>query len=165
LSDAEIEAILDRNDRDERGEVPAPEDLVSHDELFELGLITPAAYFLEKRMMGCRDPEKLEGTFRHAVRDLLRSNIPLDQLTRNLIASRFDDDRDPKAEGRRLHLFKAKLMCRDFEVTVAANKRKGVPHPEKEARAELARHWGYQNGEAFRKALQPSRAGHHRPRR
>jgi hypothetical protein len=115
-------------------------------------------------MMNCRDPEKLEDALRHAVCDLLRSDIPLDQFTRNLIASRFDD-RDPKAEGRRLGLLKAQVMRRDFEVATAENKRKGVPHPEKEARDELARHWGYQNGEAFRKALQPSRAGHHRPRR
>src|SRR5205814_1313677 len=141
LSDAEIAAILERNDRDERGEVP--DDLVSSDDLarefhalkkdcLDHGLIPPDIdvfdppdqRFLEQRYIGCRDREKLEDVYWRAVIELLRNcrrlRIPLSQLTLEMVASKLErllwpDPKAEAAEDRRLHLAKAEMMRRDFE--------------------------------------------------
>jgi len=165
LSDATIKAILERRDRDERGEVPHPEDLVTDDDLLKLGLLAPDAHFLAKRVMGCRDAEKLEDTYRRAVLDLLHSDIPLSQLTRDMTAGELQRLRwpDPEAEKRARRLIKTTVIRADLEVAIAENKRKGIKHPVKEAKDKIAKHWGHHSGEALRKALQPGRVSR-RPR-
>jgi hypothetical protein len=152
LSDEEVAAILDRRDQDQRD----PADLVSDDELF-----------LKRCLMRCRgDPSKMDDTFLAAAIVLLISDIPLSRGTREMLAywiARLWSD--PKDQGRFAHSLKDGMMQQDFEVTVADKKRKGVPHPAKAARAELASRWGHHSDEAVRKALQRNRLGRHRLRR
>ena len=165
LSDAEIEAVLDRRVRDERGEVPAPEDLLYDDDLLKVGLLAPDMHFLLKRIESCDDPEKVEDTYRRAFVDLLRNDIPLSQATRDLMAGELERLwwPDPEAKKRARRLMRATVIRRDLEVSIAKNKREGVKRPVKEAKDKIAKHWGHHSGEALRKALQPSRANR-RPR-
>jgi hypothetical protein len=108
-----------------------------------------------------RDADKVEEVYKRAWVDLLRSDIPLGQDVRNMVATGLERLwwPDPKAEGRWRHLMEACVMRRDFEAAIADGQ------PPKEAKDKLARHWDRQSGGAFGKAIQPSRAGHHKPRR
>src|SRR5262249_45337425 len=149
LSDATIKAILERRERDERGEAPSPEDLRDNDDLLELGLIEADEHFISERIENC-DPEKVEDTYRRAVLDLLRSDIPLSRFTRDLVAGEWERlwRPDPEAEKRARRLIKATVIRADLEVAIAENKRKGVKRPVKEAKNKIAKHWGHHSGEA-----------------
>jgi hypothetical protein len=166
LSDATIKAILERRERDERGEVPSPEDLLSDEDLLAAGWLAPDMHFLSKRVEGCRDPEKLEDTFWRAIRDLLKSDIPLSRTIRDLIAGGLAQRRrpDPEAEKRARRLARAHVMRADLEIAEAINRQQGDPRPRSTAKDQVAKHWKYRDGEALRKALKPSRLVRRKPR-
>jgi hypothetical protein len=173
LSDAQIAAILKRRERDERGEVPAPEDLLDLDDLRDLGLVDPDLHFLMKRVGGCKDPDKLEGAVRGALVELLRGrrqcpDFPLSPQILDLIADELERGSDPEAEKRRRRLTKAVTkawwMRADLEAAEAINRQQGVKRPRGEAKKVVAKVYGYRDGEALRKALKPSRINRHKPR-
>jgi hypothetical protein len=140
---------------------------ITDDDLLALGLITPADHFLAKRFMGCQDAEKLEDTHRHALVDLLRSDVPLDRRTRNWIAGELErlSWPNPEAEKRARRQAKAYVIRKDLDAAIAENKQAGVVRPVKAAKDKVAVHWGHQSGDALRKELQPNRVNRRSTRR
>jgi hypothetical protein len=165
LSDAEIEAILERRDRDERGEPPPPPELlVDLDDLRDLGELEPDQHFLLTRVQGIRDPEEAERAWYQAIDDLLDTDIPLSSRTRQLLKLSRLRHPDPQAEKRQRRLMEAKVMGADLDLAIALKRRQGISRAVAEAKAEVAKHWGRNSGEALDKALQPNRLNR-RPRR
>lgn len=77
---SKIRSILERWERDGRGgKVPGQEVLFDDD----AGPEPPDESFLLERIEG-RDPEKFEETYRRALVDLLRSDVPLSRDTRDI---------------------------------------------------------------------------------
>jgi hypothetical protein len=152
LSDATIEVILERRDRDERGE-PPPEPLFYFNE-------APDWDFLMTRIEGVLAPEEFDGALYKAFEDLLDTDIPLSsRTTRELLKGllRGLHSPDPQAEEHRRALMKAEVMGADLDVAIALKRRQGVRRPVNEAKDEVAKHWGHNSGDALRKALQPNR--------
>jgi len=159
LSDATIEGILERRDRDERGE-PPPEPLFYFKE-------APDWVFLMTRIQGVLAPEEFDRALYKAFEDLLDTDIPLSSRTaRELLKGLLGrlHSPDPQAEEHRRALMKAVVMGADLDVAIALKRRQGVRRPAKEAKDEVAKHWGHNSGDALRKARQPSRLNR-RPRR
>ena len=152
LSDATIEVILERRDRDERGE-PSPEPLFYFKN-------EPDLDFLLTRIQGILAPEEFDRALYKAFEDLLGTDIPLSsRTTRDLLRGLLGrlHSPDPEAEEHRRALMKAEVMSADLDVAIALKRRQGVGRPVKEAKDEVAKHWGHNSGDALRKALQPSR--------
>jgi hypothetical protein len=152
LSDATIEVILERRDRDERGE-PPPEPLYYFKQ-------EPDMEFLLTRIQGVLAPEEFDRVLYKAIDDLLDTDIPLSSRTirqlLRVVLGRLHSP-DPKAEEHRRALIKAEVIGGDLDVAIALKRRQGVRRPVYEAKAEVAKHWGHNSGEALRKALQPNR--------
>lgn len=171
LSDATLKAILERRERDERGDVPSPEELLSSDDLRYL--TPPDLHFLIKRIESMppadkRDVDKVEKVHKRAILDLLRSSIPLGRIMRDSVADELARLwwPDPEAEKRAHRQMKAYVMRADLEVAIAENRRKGSTEtPVKKAKDEVAKHWKLHSGEALRKALQPNRVNRRPSRR
>lgn len=154
LSDAEIKALLERRERDEREGVPR-----THlDDLRDLGVLEPDLCFLAKHVEGV--PEGEQGLARlGAFVALLDTDIPLSRSTRaflkwQLMSKFWPNKKREKRENSRI---RAELMRADLEAAKAKK-------PVTEAKAEVAKRWGRNSGEALRKALQPNRLNR-RPRR
>jgi hypothetical protein len=49
------------------------------------------------------------------------------------------------------------VMGADLDVKIALKRRQGISRAVAEAKAEVAKHWGRNSGEALDKALQPNR--------
>jgi hypothetical protein len=160
LSDAEIAAILERREQDERGEVPAPETLTDVDGLLKLGLVDPDLHFLIRRVEGCKDLDKLKDAVRCALVELLREHRrPLSQQVLDLIA---DELERPRPKSGRPVLVSQEVLRASAEVFEAINRKRGVARPRTTALEDAKKHFGFSSAEAVRKALQPSRR--HRPK-
>jgi hypothetical protein len=175
LSDATIEVILGRGDRDEHGE-PPPEPLFYFKEapdwdflMSRLDADAAGPQVPEQeagsRIQGVLAPEEFDRALYKAFEDLLDTGIPLSsRTTRELLKGLLGrlHSPDPQAEEHRRALMKAEVMGADLDVAIALKRRQGVRRPVKEAKDEVAKHWGHNSGEALRKALQPSRVNRRR---
>jgi hypothetical protein len=149
-SDAAMEVMLERRDRDERGE-PSPEPLFPYNH-------GPDWHFLEMRVQGI-GPEEFEHAWYQAIYDLLDTDIPLSSSTRQLLKGELRRLHCPdlQAEKRQRRLMEATVMGAHLEVEIALKRREGVSRPVDKAKAEVAKHWGRNSGKALDKALQPNR--------
>jgi hypothetical protein len=91
-----------------------------------------------------------------ADRIIAGGDLPGDHLVR-VIMRYLKRHVDPIGERRFLHPIKVQLMRADLAAAIAKNRRKRINAPVTKARAEVAKKWGVNSGEALRKALQPSR--------
>ena len=111
--------------------------------------------------------DKRIDTYRRRVLKLLRNRrIPLTQHTRDWTAEQLEQLwwPDPKAEKLRCRRLTAQALRDELKETEARFRQEGVKRPRGAAKEEVAREFGYPNGEALRKALQPNRVNR-RPRR
>jgi hypothetical protein len=162
LSDADIKALLERQERDEREGVTR----TWLDDLRDLGVVEPDVYFMLKRVEGFHDLQKQQLARRDAVVALLDTDIPLSRRTRQflkgeLISKWWPNKQREKRENRRST---AEIIRAELKAAIAEKRRQGVERPAEEAKKEIARRWGRQSGPALSKALEPSRLNR-RPRR
>jgi hypothetical protein len=154
LSDAEIKVLLECRERDEREGVPR-----THlDDLRDLGLLEPDHFFLLNQVEGVPEGEQRLAR-REAFIALLDTNIPLSPSTRRFLKWELTSKWWPnkRREKRESYRIRAEMMRAELEAAKAEK-------PAAEAKAEVAKRWGRNSGEALRKALQPNRLNR-RPRR
>jgi hypothetical protein len=115
------------------------------------------ADFLLKRFALSKDAD------RRAVLESLRNHqrlgIPLSQQTLDQAADELERLWWPnrKAEKNRRRLVEAESLHNLLNILEAMNRQRGVKRPRSGAKEEIARHFGFANGEALRKALQANR--------
>jgi hypothetical protein len=113
--------------------------------------------FLLKRFALSKDAD------RRAVLESLRNHQrlgkPLSQQTLNQAADELERLWWPnrKAEKYRRCRVEAESLNNLLNIIEAMNRQRGVARPRSEAKEEVARYFGFANGEALRKALQANR--------
>jgi hypothetical protein len=157
LSDAQIEVLVGRRERDKHDGVPR-----THlDDLRDVGVLEPDIYFLLKQVESVNEEEQPLAR-RWAIIDLLDTDIPLSPPIRRLLKWELGNKWWPnkKREKRENSRIMVEMMRADLELAKAEK-------PVAEAKAEVAKRWGRNSVEALRKALQPNRLNRrprHRPR-
>jgi hypothetical protein len=102
-------------------------------------------------------------TYRRAVLESLRNHqrlgIPLSQETLDQAADELERLWWPnqKAEKCRRRRVEAESLSNLLNIVEAMNRERGVKRPRSGAKEEIAKHFGFANGEALRKALQANR--------
>jgi hypothetical protein len=134
-------------------------EVVLDDEARARGQITPDQRFLLKRVAHREAAGKVPNTYRGAVLDLLRDwqrlGMTLDRAVDEL--ERFLWRPDPKGEKSHRRREKVQDLRSLLEIWEFKYRQEGGQRPRSWAKNEIAKHFGYANGEALRKALQANR--------
>jgi hypothetical protein len=131
----------------------SPELLVDIDDLLDLGAIDRETHFLVKATEGIRDAEKLEGAYRCAIIDLLRSDVPIGRVTRDMLANTlvtlwWPRKRQPQRTREQAWLLHERAL-RDH--LAEAHKQQGARNPRTLAEEEAAKALGFRDIEGLRK--------------
>jgi hypothetical protein len=138
---------------------------VDRGDAWPLKRLGPDWRFLLERLKDGKPPDKIDDMYRRALLDLLRNclrmNIPLSQSMLDQTAAELEREWWPEqaAEKRRAEMRRgrAELKRKHLQRVEAINRKRGVEHPRRMAKEEVARVWAHNSGDALRKSLQTAR--------